>query len=104
MISDSTFCMVFWHKVLVPESQQIELSRKHCHELMLVSNTERGLNSGIYHDNPIKGTKVYTSSIGYSFSNNKWFKKFSNKSGRAILKVFPPDMHRNLNSAVCRKD
>ena len=34
VISNSTFCIIFWNKVLVPESQSIEVSRKHCHTLM----------------------------------------------------------------------
>ena len=99
VISNSTFCIIFWNKVLVPESQQIELSRKHCHALMLVPN--RGLTSGVYHQN----TRYESLYIFYwlFFSNNKWFKKFTKKSGRVVIKVYPPDTYWNLNSAVCRK-
>ena len=37
------------------------------------------------------------------FSNNKWFQKFSNKSGQVVLKFFLHDTHYNWNSAICGK-
>ncbi|KAK2549947.1 hypothetical protein P5673_029552 [Acropora cervicornis] len=50
MLSLGSWIILIFHQSLFAWSSKLELSRKHCHALMLVPNT--GLNSRIYHDNP----------------------------------------------------